>query len=43
MIIPSTRSVGRAFQSLRWIQRGTVHRYMLYILLTLLLFFLFWK
>jgi hydrogenase-4 component B len=41
-LLPSTRAVGRAFHWLHFVQRGTVHRYLLYILLTLMFFFL-WR
>jgi hydrogenase-4 component B len=37
-ILPSTRLITRGFERMRWIQRGTVQRYLLYILLTLLVF-----
>jgi hydrogenase-4 component B len=40
IVLPSTRLVGRAFEWMRWIQRGSVQHYLLYILITLLLFFL---
>jgi hypothetical protein len=39
---PSTRAVGRGFQWIHFIQRGSVHRYLLYILITLM-FFLLWR
>jgi hydrogenase-4 component B len=41
-ILPPLRAVGRAFHWMHFIQRGTVHRYLLYILLTLLFLFL-WR
>ena len=43
LILPSTRAVGRAFGRLRFLQRGTVHRYLLYILMALIFFFFAWK
>jgi hydrogenase-4 component B len=42
LVVPSASAVGRGFYRLRWIQRGSVHRYLLYILITLLLLFV-WK
>jgi hydrogenase-4 component B len=41
-ILPSTHQVGRAFQRLHFLQRGSVQRYLLYILAALLFFFL-WR
>ncbi len=41
-VVPSVRAAARAFHWLRWIQHGTAHRYLLYILLTLVFFFL-WR
>jgi hydrogenase-4 component B len=42
LVVPSTRWVARGFQWMRWVQRGDVHRYLLYILVTLIFFFL-WR
>jgi hypothetical protein len=42
MVLPFTRVVGRAFQGMRWMQQGSVHRRLLYILVTLVFFFL-WR
>jgi hydrogenase-4 component B len=42
-IVPWTHAVGRAFQRMHFLQRGTVHRYLLYILITLMFFFLIWR
>ena len=42
LVVPSASAVGRGFYWMRWIQRGTVHRYLLYILVTLLILFV-WK
>jgi hydrogenase-4 component B len=42
VILPSTSAVGRAFHWLHFLQRGTVHRYLLYILLALIFFFV-WR
>jgi hydrogenase-4 component B len=41
-VFPTTRTIARAFQWMRWIQRGTVHLYLTYILLTLILM-LVWR
>ena len=41
-VYPSARGVGRAFLWMRWIQRGTVHLYLAYILLTLIVM-LVWR
>jgi len=38
LVLPSTRVIARGFEWMRWIQRGSVQRYLLYILLTLLFF-----
>jgi hydrogenase-4 component B len=40
IVLPSTRVVERGFEWMHWIQRGTVQRYLLYILITLLFFLL---
>jgi len=42
-VLPSTRAAGRAFNRMRFLQRGSVHRYVLYILLTLMFFFFLWR
>jgi hydrogenase-4 component B len=42
IVLPSTRVVERGFEWMHWVQRGTVQRYLLYILITLL-FFLLWR
>jgi hypothetical protein len=42
LVLPSTSAVARGLYWMRWIQRGSVHRYLLYILVTLLLLFM-WK
>jgi hydrogenase-4 component B len=42
MVLPFTRVVGRTFQGMRWIQHGSVHRRLLYNLVTLMFFFL-WR
>jgi hydrogenase-4 component B len=42
VLIPAARGVGRVFSWLRWLQRGSVHAYLLYILITLVLL-LMWR
>ena len=41
-LVPAIDTTGRAFSWLRWIQLGSIHAYLLYILLTLLVLML-WK
>jgi hydrogenase-4 component B len=41
-LVPAIAAAGRAFSWLRWIQQGSVHVYLLYILLTLIVFML-WR
>jgi hydrogenase-4 component B len=42
MITPSASAVRRAFDRMHFIQRGSVHRYLLYILMALIFFFV-WR
>ena len=35
VLVPGSRAAGRGFHWLRWVQRGSVHAYLLYILATL--------
>jgi hypothetical protein len=41
-LVPAIDATGRAFSWLRWIQRGSIHAYLLYILLTLIVLML-WR
>src|SRR5215813_12230226 len=41
-LVPAIGTTGRAFSWLRWIQLGSIHAYLLYILLTLLVLML-WR
>lgn len=39
LLVPAANGVGRGFQWMRWIQRGSTQRYVLYILITLVVLF----
>ncbi|MGZ3443602.1 MAG: proton-conducting transporter membrane subunit, partial [Polyangia bacterium] len=42
LVVPATSAIARVFVRLRWIQRGSTQRYLLYILITLVVLFV-WR
>jgi hypothetical protein len=43
IVLPFTERVGRLCTWFRWVQRGSVHVYLLYILVALVLSLLWWR
>jgi hydrogenase-4 component B len=42
-VLPTVRLAGRGLSWFRWVQRGAVQLYLLYVLATLIVLLLFWR
>jgi hydrogenase-4 component B len=43
LVLPGFAAMGRFFGWFRWVQQGSVHAYLLYILITLVICFVWWR
>jgi hypothetical protein len=42
-VLPATSQIARAFGWFRWVQQGSVHAYLLYVLIAVLFGFFWWR